>query len=228
MIAQPRHSLAGLPAFYGAGVYALYYKGQYDAYFPLSGTEQPIYVGKADPRESGAKDAVSQGTSLYERLNEHRRNIMKAASTLSIEDFECRFLIVQSGYQSTAERYLISFFQPIWNSETRICFGLGKHGDSADTRANKRSPWDTLHPGRAWATPLPEDQKPASQIWTEIAEHFTRVPPHPTLELILEDFLGDLGQLVATEFTTSADVIVPVDSPTNMPDTINNEGDQLF
>jgi hypothetical protein len=213
MIAQPRHALASLPSFYGAGVYALYYNGPYDAYSRLSRTEQPIYVGKADPKISGAKDAISQGVSLYGRLNEHRRNIMRATSTLAIEDFECRFLIVQSGYQSAAENYLINFFKPIWNSETKICFGLGKHGDSADTRANKRSPWDTLHPGRTWAAPLLEDQKPAVQICEEIDEHLRIFPPHPTREKILEDFMGDLGQLSFTEFATSSDVIVSVDDP---------------
>jgi hypothetical protein len=227
MIAQPRHSLADLPAFYGAGVYALYYNGPYEAYLPLSGTEQPIYVGKADPKGAGAKDAVSQGTSLYDRLNEHRRNIMKATSTLDIGHFECRFLIVQSGYQDTAENFLIDFFRPIWNSETRICFGLGKHGDSAGTRANKRSPWDTLHPGRTWALPLAEDQKPKTQIFLEIAEHLERVPPHPTLEKILEDFLGDLGQLASTEFTTSTGVPVPVDTPPRGPDPAAAQ-DSLF
>ncbi len=38
-----------------------------------------------------------------------------------------------------------------WNSEVGICYGFGKHGDSAETRSNTRSPWDTLHPGRKWA-----------------------------------------------------------------------------
>ncbi|WP_406106243.1 Eco29kI family restriction endonuclease [Micromonospora globbae] len=202
-IAQRRHPLVSLQPFYGAGVYALYYKGPFDAYSLLSGTEQPIYVGKADPKDVAAKDAVSQGTSLFDRLNEHRKNIAKATSTLCEEDFDCRFLIVQTGYQRAAEEYLINFFKPIWNNEMRICYGLGKHGDSATTRANKRSPWDTLHPGRQWATGLTEDQKPESQIRSEIEDHLKRVPPHATLEAILADFLSDLGQLAPGSFTTA-------------------------
>lgn len=202
-IAQQRHPLASLQPFYGAGVYALYYKGPYDAYSLLSGTEQPIYVGKADPKDVAAKDAVSQGTSLFSRLNEHRKSIAKATSTLQEEDFDCRFLIVQTGYQRAAEGYLINFFKPIWNSEMKICYGVGKHGDSATTRANKRSPWDTLHPGRQWASDLTEDQKPESQIRSEIEDHLKRVPPHATLEAILSDFLSDLGQLAPGSFTTA-------------------------
>jgi hypothetical protein len=202
-IAQQRHALTSLRPFYGAGVYALYYRGPFDAYSPLSGTEQPIYVGKADPKNAEAKDAVSQGTSLFDRLNEHRKNIAKATSTLREEDFDCRFLIVQTGYQRAAEEYLINFFKPIWNSEMKVCYGLGKHGDSFNTRANKRSPWDTLHPGRQWASGLTEDQKTESQIRSEIEEHLKRVPPHSTLEAILADFLSDLGQLASGSFTTA-------------------------
>ncbi|BCB86082.1 hypothetical protein Psuf_033950 [Phytohabitans suffuscus] len=211
MVAQPRHSLATLQAFYGAGVYGLYYNGPFDAYSELSRTEQPIYVGKADPADAEAKEAIGQGTKLFGRLNEHRRSIAKATSTLRVEDFECRFLIVQTGYQKAAEDYLINFFKPIWNSEVKICFGLGKHGDDAETRANKRSPWDTMHPGRAWAEGLAEDQKPERQIRAEIAAHLARVPPHATLEAIVADFLGDLEQLVPDGFTTATDQVVAVD-----------------
>ena len=61
----------------------------------------------------------------------------------------------------------------------RICYGFGKHGDAAKTRANRRSPWDTLHPGRKWATTahnVPND-KSVNQILSEIAEHFVKFPP---------------------------------------------------
>ncbi|MBM0274510.1 Eco29kI family restriction endonuclease [Micromonospora tarensis] len=202
-IAQRRHPLVSLQPFYGAGVYALYYTGPFDAYSQLSGTEQPIYIGKADPRDAAAKDAVSQGTTVFDRLNEHRRNIARATSTLREEDFECRFLIVQTGYQRAAEMFLINFFKPIWNNEMRICYGLGKHGDSATTRANKRSPWDTLHPGRQWAIALLEDQKPEDQVRREIAEHLSRVPPYQTRDAVLAAFLSDLGQLAPGGFTTA-------------------------
>ena len=67
------------------------------------------------------------------RLNEHRKNIAKAASTLRLDDFEYRALVVQTGWQSAAENYLIDLFKPIWNNEVGICYGFGKHGDAPET-----------------------------------------------------------------------------------------------
>ena len=203
-IAQPRHRLSALKHFYGSGVYALYYNGEFDAYKRVSRTEQPIYVGKADPQVPNAKDAATQGLALYRRLTEHSRNIRKAIGTLDVEDFECRFLVVQSGYQGAAERYLIDFFKPIWNSEVKICYGIGKHGDSSSTRANKRSPWDTLHPGRNWARSIAEDQKSEEQIRREIDDHFRNNAPYETLQDVLAAFLGDLRQLAYPGFTTAS------------------------
>ncbi|MBM4094762.1 MAG: Eco29kI family restriction endonuclease [Planctomycetes bacterium] len=54
LLAQPRRPLKDVPRFYGSGVYALYYRGDFDAYRPIANTETPIYVGKADPAEHGA------------------------------------------------------------------------------------------------------------------------------------------------------------------------------
>ena len=195
LVAQDRHPLSAVPSFYGAGVYAIYYKGEYEPYKFLSGSEHPIYVGKADPDISAAKDVVSQGPKVSLRLQEHAKNIRKAASTLNINDFECRFLIVQTGFQKSAEDYLIKLFKPIWNSETKICFGLGKHGDSSTTRANKRSPWDTLHPGREWAASIEEDQRPHDLILDQIANHFVKNPPYINAVDIYDSFMADMRQL---------------------------------
>ena len=60
------------------------------------------------------------------RLSKHRRNIERAISTLRIDDFECRMLVVQSGWETAAEDYLIRLFRPIWNKETKILYGLGE------------------------------------------------------------------------------------------------------
>ena len=147
LISQDRERLAAIEPFYGAGVYAIYYTGPEKIYAPISGTETPIYVGKADPPVS-AKSVVQQKTKLFGRLNEHRRNINKVAG-INLTDFECRALAVQSGYQAAAESHLINLFRPIWNNETKILFGIGKHGDKAETRTNNRSPWDIVHPGRS-------------------------------------------------------------------------------
>lgn len=171
LISQDRVRLDAIQPFYGAGVYAIYYTGPEDIYAPISGTETPIYVGKADP-PVGATSVVQQETKLFGRLNEHRRNIDKVAG-IDLAHFECRALAVQSGYQAAAESHLINLFWPIWNNETKILYGLGKHGDDSKTRANNKSPWDTIHPGRAWAEGNRE-AKTAEDILAEVAAHFER------------------------------------------------------
>lgn len=217
LVAQSKHPLAKIPEFYGAGVYAIYYKGDFAPYAQLKGRDHPIYVGKADPDNQAAKDAVSQGTKLSARLNEHARSIRKAVTTLDINDFECRFLIVQTGFQKSAEDYLINFFKPIWNSETKICFGLGKHGDSSDTRGNKRSPWDTMHPGREWANATAENQKSPEMIIQQISMHLTAHKPYADIHEIFERFTEDMHQLESDRFYTPAHGVVELESADTDP-----------
>lgn len=180
LLGQERHPLATVPRFYGSGVYALYYRGDFAAYAPIRGTDTPLYVGKADPAVHHAADVVAQGERLVRRLAEHAKSL-RAAQNLELEDFECRYLVVKSAWQNTAEAYLIQRFQPVWNNEVRICYGLGKHGDDPGTRSNQRSPWDTLHPGRSWA--MREGNQPnvrsAEEILALIAKHYEQNHPEP-------------------------------------------------
>ena len=212
LVAQTKHPLAKIPEFYGAGVYAIYYRGDFGPYSALRQMDHPIYVGKADPDNPSAKDAVSQGTKLSARLNEHARSIRKAGTTLDINDFDCRFLIVQTGFQKSAEDYLINFFKPIWNSETKICYGLGKHGDSSETRGNKRSPWDTMHPGRTWADATTEDQKSTEAIIERIHAHLMAYPPYTDIHEIFERFKEDMHQLDTDRFYTPAQGTVELEA----------------
>lgn len=173
---QPRHPLASLRDFYGSGVYALYYRGDHPAYGALRHTNTPIYAGKADPPTPLAATPEDQGLRLSRRLREHAKSI-RAALNLSIDDFDYRFLVVKSGLQKAAEDYLLNYFRPIWNQ--RACSGFGKHGDDPRIRSNTRSEWDTLHPGREWAsragnTPNPKTHE---QIIADIAAHFAQTPP---------------------------------------------------
>ena len=214
LISQPVHELSAIPNFYGAGIYAIYYKGGFEPYAKLVESDHPIYVGKADPENASAKNAIAQGTKLAGRLAEHAKSIGKAETTLAIEDFKCRFLIVQSGFQKSAEDYLINFFKPIWNSETKICFGLGKHGDSSKTRDNKRSPWDTMHPGRAWADQSTKDQKSREQIIAEIDQHLAAYPPYIDIHQLFDRFMEEMRQLNREEFKDERDeVFVIAESP---------------
>ncbi len=180
LLIQPKRPLpnVGERKFYGSGVYAIYYRGAFSCYAPISSTENPIYVGKADPKSMHAQSVEDQGTGLWSRLNDHKRSI-SAAENLQLGDFECRYLVVKSAWEETAENHLISYFKPVWNNEMEVCYGFGKHGDSGETRRNQRSPWDTLHPGRSWAAAdknVPNDRS-ARQITSDIAKHFEQNPP---------------------------------------------------
>lgn len=195
LVAQPRHPLAEIPRFYGSGVYAIYYNGDFHCYAPISSSETPIYAGQAAP-VANARTPMEQGDKLYSRLEDHRKNITKASSTLDMNDFEFRSLVVQTGWETAAEDYLIHLFQPIWNNETKILYGLGKHGDAADTRANKRSPWDTLHPGRGWADDSRLiDAKSVDRITEELNEHFAVKPVFNNLDSLLLSFIDELRQV---------------------------------
>ncbi|MGB6686052.1 MAG: Eco29kI family restriction endonuclease [Candidatus Acidiferrum sp.] len=194
MIAQDRKLLANVERFYGSGVYAIYYNGKFPAYKAITTREHPVYVGKADPADQAAKTAMEEGDRLSNRLNDHRKNIAKATTTLRLEDFEYRAIVVQTGWQTSAEDYLIHLFKPVWNSEVGICYGFGKHGDDPGTRANLRSPWDTLHPGRDWAhrDPKMKDAKPEKEIVKEISQHLAKYPPLGSIDEILRRFLAEM------------------------------------
>ena len=176
MLEQPRPDLTCLHRFYGSGVYALYYVGDHPAYTPISGTETPIYAGKADPPTPLASTPVDQGEKLSGRLKDHVKSI-RAATNLRVEDFQCRFLVVKSGLQKAAEDFLLDYFHPIWTDP--VCNGFGKHGDDPKRRSNTVSEWDTLHPGRLWAIRPGNRPNPrtAEQIMEQIAAHFVRYPP---------------------------------------------------
>lgn len=176
--AHPREKIGAIQPFYGSGVYALYYSGNHPAYAPLVGTEIPIYVGKVEPELASATTPKLQGTKLYDRLNtDHCRSIRNAeqyASThasvdpILLAEFECRYLVLPSTYAAAVETALINHYQPVW--ATAVCKGFGKHGDAATRRSNTRSEWDTLHPGRPWATSDDNTPNPKSpqQIAAEV------------------------------------------------------------
>ncbi len=78
---SPTHALPPPAMFYGTGVYALYYMGNFPHYRPIAEANrmkltQPIYVGKAVP--PGWRLGRTTGVSLralFGRLREHARSI---------------------------------------------------------------------------------------------------------------------------------------------------------
>ncbi|MCU7923803.1 MAG: Eco29kI family restriction endonuclease [Candidatus Thiodiazotropha sp. (ex Dulcina madagascariensis)] len=172
LLERPRIPLGNIDRFYGSGVYAIYYMGPFDAYEEISGSQIPIYVGKVDPASSEATTPEQQGDKLWNRLvKDHAKNVDKAEN-LDLANFEARFLVVRSAWQNTAENYLINWFKPVWNNEMKICYGFGKHGDRSSTRDNTKSPWDTLHPGRAWAADAKTHPKSVDDIKADIRAHY--------------------------------------------------------
>jgi len=196
LTAQPPMSFSAIEGdrFYGAGVYALYYKGDLPEYARLKDLPHPIYVGKADPASPSSVNVVEQGERLFSRLRDHARSIRQARN-LELSDFEVRYLVVAGNWQRAAEIFLIRLMNPIWNLEAKILFGFGKHGDSAETRANGRSPWDTLHPGRKFAEEIVEDQIPLDVIKSSITSHFDKHRIYTNADAIFEEFMSQMGQL---------------------------------
>jgi hypothetical protein len=204
LLAQERVPLRDISPTYGSGVYALYYLGPHPAYAEIAGTETPIYVGKADPDEPRAGNPREQGVRLFSRLADHRGAIREVenhamsrglANPLRLDDFDCRRLVCATNAQLVAERHLIEMFKPAWNSETKICYGISKHGDSSDMRRNKQSPWDVMHPGRDWAMTSPvRAGMTANSVTARLAEHFARHIPHRDLEGLILTMLDAFRQ----------------------------------
>jgi hypothetical protein len=215
LIAQDRVPLGRVARTYGSGVYAIYYRGDHPLYATISGTETPIYVGKADPDSPNARTPREQGPRLFGRLKDHRRMIETVCAyaerealphPLRLDDFEARRLVCATNAQLVAEKHLIAMFRPIWNNEIGICWGISKHGDAATTRANKRSPWDVMHPGRAWAMAESLDDKASpADIERRIAEHFAQNQPYRDTVHIVHDFLAAFVQHAAMSPEEPAD-----------------------
>lgn len=169
------HSLASIRRFPGAGVYAIYYLGDFDAYGflknwnpRLEDLHLPIYVGKAIPA-GGRKGIVcsekaANSSALFKRLDEHRRSIIEAAN-LSITDFVCRHLVVDDVWIPLGESLLIQSYKPLWNA---VVEGFGNHTPGRGRFAGACSSWDTLHPGRSWVAKCGPSKHSEADIRTRI------------------------------------------------------------
>ena len=148
---QSRLRLGGITDVPEPGIYALFYDGAFEPYAEITGTEQPIYVGKAVPPGSRKGVEVDESApALQRRQNEHVRSL-RDAPNLSLADFECRYLALVPVWITLAERFLIDHYQPLWNLRLD---GFGNHDPGSGRRQGETSWWDTLHPGRAWAKDL--------------------------------------------------------------------------
>ena len=93
MLAKPNQPLPPEKSFEGAGIYAIYYTGDFVAYKPIADKNKnnkfgcPIYVGKAVPagaRKGGFGLDSAPGLVLYQRLCEHAKSIQQAQNLQSM------------------------------------------------------------------------------------------------------------------------------------------------
>lgn len=165
----------------GAGVYVIYYDGDFASYDPISVANQngkwlaPLYVGKAIPkggRKGGLAHDAKPGKDLKKRLKEHADSIQDAKN-LDLDHFWCRFLVVEDIWIPLGENLMISRFAPIWNTTID---GFGNHTPGAGRFNQKRSRWDVLHPGRTWAAKCKPRPESATVIKNEVEEHLRSRP----------------------------------------------------
>jgi len=188
LVSQPVHSLGDLTPFSGAGIYAIYYHGEHVAYGPISNLNRaepsnpgiPIYVGKAVPqgaRKGKVMPDPTRSKALFSRLQEHAESI-RATDTLRIDDFTCRYLVVDEIWIPLGESLMIAKFSPLWNLAVE---GFGNHDPGAGRYNGLRPRWDTLHPGRAWALKCKSRDESEAEIIREVKNHLanTVLPQNP-------------------------------------------------
>jgi len=166
--------LENIEQFIGAGLYAIYYAGGFKPYQLLGINRIPIYVGKAVPpgaRKGNFGLNTDPGQALYKRLKEHGESI-KQASNLDIENFHCRYLVVDDIWIPLGEALLIAKFSPIWN---KVVDGFGNHDPGKGRYQQLRSRWDTLHPGRSWSHKCQERGETAEQIGSELIAYLESI-----------------------------------------------------
>ena len=159
-------------SFMGCGVYTIHYQGEFPSYSGMSDVE-PIYVGKADPpgKRQGRGSVNAEGVnSLYIRIRSHAASI-RSAENLELREFFCRWLILDPVWIGLTEQVLISEYQPIWNI---VVDGFGVNAPGRGRANQRRSQWDTLHRGRAWAANLPANDNTAESILRSVAVHRSR------------------------------------------------------
>lgn len=180
--ARPLAEIVSRP-FMGAGIYVLYYSGPFEAYAPIAARnadgrfDAPIYIGKAVPsgsRKGAGLAPPTGGTALHGRLREHAETIAQAATTLRLDDFHCRHLVVEDIWIPLGETLLIQTYAPVWN---QIVEGFGNHDPGAGRHAGKRPRWDVVHPGRAWALKCAERKEGVEEILAKVAAHLATSDP---------------------------------------------------
>jgi Eco29kI restriction endonuclease len=199
--------LADIGAIKGAGVYVVYYTGSFAPYAFVTARNledrfaQPIYIGKAIPkggRKGGLTKDASKGTAIADRLRQHAASIDEAEN-LDLADFHFRYLVVDDIWIPLGENMLIETFQSVWN---RAIDGFGNKDPGRRRKAQYKSPWDVLHPGRKFAEKLGDSGATQGFLIERVADYFAgrKLKPLPKklAEQLAEEAdegLGDADEL---------------------------------
>ncbi|MGH8931456.1 MAG: Eco29kI family restriction endonuclease [Egibacteraceae bacterium] len=162
---QPIHQLL-LQAFWGAGLYALYYVGDLPLYEGVNDPAcvTPIYVGKAAAGRSsyGVFIEGSKTRKLLNRVHDHLRSIEEAHTNLSLMDFRVRYLVTSDVHIVLGEAGLLQAYAPVlWNT---VVTGFGINQPGAGRTGQRKSRWDTLHPGRPRAEGRELNEKSVEEL----------------------------------------------------------------
>lgn len=192
------HPLGDLKRFKGAGIYAIYYTGPFLSYESIaqrnrdSRFEAPIYVGKAIPEggRKGGSPGEAATQSLFGRLRDHEKSV-RAATNLSIDDFQCRYLVVDDIWIPLGESLLIAKFSPVWNT---LVDGFGNHDPGKGRYQGMQPRWDAIHPGRSWAEKCASRPDSADQILNDIASYLQNInlpkSPHFLVEQVRAKYVA--------------------------------------
>ena len=181
MLKTHARPLAPAEKFEGAGIYALYYAGDFRPYAPIARKNRgedpasPIYVGKAVPpgaRKGGFGLGTDPGAALLKRLREHAQSINEVKN-LALKDFSCRYLVCDDIWIPLGEALLMGRFQPPWNV---LIEGFGIHTPGKGRKKQVKSKWDTIHPGRRLAKGLPPNALSEDKILKLLADLLARKP----------------------------------------------------
>jgi len=192
LLRRPVSYLQQLAKFEGAGIYAIYYTGDFAPYEQIAKMNRgkdpssPIYVGKAVPpgaRKGGFGLDAEPGNALFKRLREHAKSI-EETKNLNVKHFSCRFLVCDDIWIPLGEALLIERFQPPWNV---LIEGFGIHTPGKGRKKQVKSKWDTLHPGRSLAKGLPTNPTPQEKIVKLLEDFFAgkKVPVLTASEAVI-------------------------------------------
>ena len=204
LLSRPLTELNALSPFWGSGIYAIYFTGNKSdpVYGRLSGSSSPIYVGRSVPR--GARkglieiEEARRSRALCGRLYHHWDSINQAQN-LKAEEFSCRWLVADMLFVPMAEQLVIQNYRPVWNGPID---GFGNNDPGAGRYDQQRSRWDTLHPGRYWASRLTDPPYTSAELRLQVMTWLEGYPPEqapavpPILDISVIEAIPENGEAI--------------------------------